>query len=52
MPEPAACYQSAISSHRCSKCGCCPVLVHIPTGHTGYYCPKCCPGCSQVAKGE
>jgi hypothetical protein len=53
MAEPAACYQSAISPHRCSKCSCYPLLVHIPTQHTGYYCSMCCPACSQAAaKGE
>jgi hypothetical protein len=47
MPEPAACYQSAISPHRCTTCGFYSVLVHIPTAHIGYYCPKCCPACRE-----
>ena len=52
MPEPTECQQSATSPHRCSTCGCYPVLVHIPTGYTGWYCPKCCPVCKPAAKGE
>jgi hypothetical protein len=48
MPEPAACcYRSAISPHRCSKCGCYPVLVHIAAAYTGFYCPRCCPACHE-----
>jgi hypothetical protein len=45
MPEPAACYQSASSPHRCSRCGRYPVLVHIAAGHSGWYCARCCPAC-------
>lgn len=43
---PAPCYQSLRMSDACSTCGRRPILVHVPTAHTGYYCAECCPGCT------
>jgi hypothetical protein len=47
MPEPAACYQSAIVRYVCSKYGQRPHVIHIPTAHVGYYREKCCPACRE-----
>ena len=44
------CHQSATSTHRCSTCGCYPVLVYIAAADTGFYCPRCCPASPREAQ--
>jgi hypothetical protein len=51
--KPGTCYQSSSTYRRCEGCGQRPVVIHLPTHKTGYYCSKCCPACrlKGVARG-
>jgi hypothetical protein len=45
--ELAECYQSSRLRYPCRVCGERPDIIHLPTGHLGYYCRKCCPACAR-----
>jgi hypothetical protein len=41
------CFTSRRVERACKLCGQRPGVVHIPTGHVGYYCERCCPACGR-----
>ena len=47
---PDACFQALQMRYPCATCKRHPMLVHIPTAHTGFYCGKCCPACKSPAR--
>ena len=42
------CYRTAKSPQRCTICNERETQMHMPIGHIGYFCKRCCPACSGV----
>ena len=42
------CYRTAKAPQRCTICGERETQMHMPIGHIGYFCKRCCPACTGV----
>ena len=39
------CYRTPKSASHCVICGAKAPRMHMPIGHVGYFCARCCPAC-------
>jgi len=46
--EVKPCYRTAKAPQRCTICGERETQMHMPIGHIGYFCKRCCPACTGV----
>jgi hypothetical protein len=40
------CYRTARAPQKCTICGDRETRMHMPIGHIGYFCGRCCPACT------